>query len=72
MDRQQRVWNGIKSAIKALKAARDLEAAIENERIRNEVETGRRTGFCVGSALVHDPLGRNLDRVIERLEELIA
>lgn len=69
---QQQVWNGVKQAIKTLKAARDLEITIEEERVRNAVEAGRLSGFFPSEgALAHDPLGRKLDQVIEKLEELL-
>ena len=63
--RQEKVWHMVRSAIATLKRARALEFEIEEQRISK-----CNPDWDDACDFRHDPLGENLENVVERLEEI--
>lgn len=71
MSAQAQVFRKIKSATKLLHQARELEHSIEEERIARMREGMKRGDHAPSEySWQHDPLGGQLEVVIEKLEDL--
>ena len=71
MTDQDKVFSGIRSAIKILLRTQALEHQIESERIDTIRKTSEREGWQPGSAsLSRDPLERKIKSIIEQLQDL--
>jgi hypothetical protein len=71
VDKQKLVWAKLEAASKLLHAAIKLELSIEQRRIADALAASRIDGYFPSDAtLTHDPLGANIERVVDELDSL--
>lgn len=75
MTKQDKVWQFVRMAKGLLAKAAELECECEQERIEACYERARQVGrehYSFGAhELDHDPLGRNIERIVEAIDERI-